>query len=97
MRLELRNNTIINKLRKEANHYNSLKKMTTTCRQIKGFNDEQAPCPRWGHFMYPLKDQLLIFGGYESKARPKLDSKYYNDLWSFDLKTLKFSKIEQTG
>ena len=59
-------------------------------KQIKTVEDTQGPCPRWGHSMCALDDQLLLFGGYES-------SKYYQDLWMFDLKTLQWKEIQQSG
>lgn len=39
----------------------------TSWKQVKTFSEAEGPCPRWGHAMCEINDQIYIFGGYESK------------------------------
>eukprot|EP01063_Lacrimia_lanifica_P005307 TRINITY_DN1306_c2_g2_i1.p1 TRINITY_DN1306_c2_g2~~TRINITY_DN1306_c2_g2_i1.p1 ORF type:complete len:626 (+),score=249.66 TRINITY_DN1306_c2_g2_i1:134-2011(+) len=58
-----------------------------------GLQDVQTPSPRCGHQTVLVNDRVMIlFGGADVSI-----SKYYNDLWSFDIETLQWTMIEAGG
>lgn len=44
--------------------------------------------------MVLVKKQIFVFGGFHDNLR---DYKYFNDIYSFDLETYKWKKIEPVG
>ncbi|XP_069072936.1 kelch domain-containing protein 4 isoform X1 [Pleurodeles waltl] len=64
---------------------------TKTWEQIKATG---GPSGRSGHRMVACKRQLIVFGGFHESAR---DYVYYNDVYSFNLDTFKWTKISPTG
>ena len=53
-----------------------------------------GPSARSGHRMVALKKQLIVFGGFHDNLR---DSKYFNDVHSFNVETRTWSKLVTTG
>ena len=39
----------------------------TSWKQVKTPSETEGPCPRWGHAMCEINNDIYIFGGYESK------------------------------
>ena len=50
-----------------------------------------SPSPRSGHRMIAYKNVIILFGGFYDSGKT---TKYYNDLWVFDLDTLVWEKKE---
>ena len=56
---------------------------------------ESVPQPRWGHSMCKFtKDFMIMFGGYAGKSFSNPDSLYFNDLWLFNVQSLKWKIIK---
>ncbi|KAG8508167.1 Kelch domain-containing protein 4 [Galemys pyrenaicus] len=53
-----------------------------------------GPSGRSGHRMVAWKRQLIVFGGFHESTR---DYVYYNDVHTFNLDTLRWSKLAPTG
>ncbi|KAL1116970.1 hypothetical protein AAG570_004298, partial [Ranatra chinensis] len=53
-----------------------------------------GPSARSGHRMVYIKKQLFVFGGYHDNLQ---DYKYFNDLYTFDMQTCVWTKLEPTG
>lgn len=53
-----------------------------------------GPSARSGHRMIISKKNLFVFGGFHDNLR---DYKYFNDVYSFNIDTYKWSKLEPTG
>ncbi|XP_069492271.1 kelch domain-containing protein 4 [Ambystoma mexicanum] len=64
---------------------------TKTWEQIKASG---GPSGRSGHRMVACKRQLIVFGGFHESTR---DYVYYNDIYSFNLDTFKWTKLSPTG
>ncbi|XP_038662452.1 kelch domain-containing protein 4 isoform X1 [Scyliorhinus canicula] len=64
---------------------------TKTWEQIKATG---GPSGRSGHRMVACKRQILVFGGFHESTR---DFVYYNDIYSFNLDTLTWSKLFPSG
>ncbi|KAI0267199.1 hypothetical protein BGY98DRAFT_1102241 [Russula aff. rugulosa BPL654] len=50
----------------------------------------EKPLPRWSHVLVTTEDRIIIFGGFS-------DEHYYNDTWSFDISTRKWTELQCTG
>ncbi|KAI0280082.1 hypothetical protein BGY98DRAFT_932802 [Russula aff. rugulosa BPL654] len=50
----------------------------------------EKPLPRWYHVSVTTEDRIIIFGGFS-------DGHYYNDTWSFDISTRKWTELQCTG
>ena len=50
-----------------------------------------SPSPRSGHRMITYKNVIILFGGFYDSGKT---TKYYNDLWVFDLDSLTWEKKE---
>jgi len=53
-----------------------------------------GPSARSGHRMVVYKKWLIVFGGFHDNLR---ESKYFNDLYAFDLENRVWSKLSTTG
>ncbi|KAI8759587.1 kelch domain-containing protein 4 [Biomphalaria glabrata] len=53
-----------------------------------------GPSARSGHRMVAIKKQIIVFGGFHDNNR---DYKYFNDVYSFDLETYKWTVLNPTG
>ncbi|KAI0267197.1 hypothetical protein BGY98DRAFT_1102239 [Russula aff. rugulosa BPL654] len=51
----------------------------------------EKPLLRWDHVSVTTEDRIIIFGGYGS------GQDYYNDTWSFDISTRKWTELQCTG
>ncbi|KAF8492353.1 galactose oxidase [Russula emetica] len=50
----------------------------------------KKPLPRARHVSVTTEDRIIIFGGYDGQH-------YYNDTWSFDISTRKWTELQCTG
>ncbi|KAI0276355.1 hypothetical protein BGY98DRAFT_1168580 [Russula aff. rugulosa BPL654] len=50
----------------------------------------EKPLPRYSHVSVTTEDSIIIFGGYG-------DRHLYNDTWSFDIPTRKWTELQCTG
>ncbi|KAI0280085.1 hypothetical protein BGY98DRAFT_1061034 [Russula aff. rugulosa BPL654] len=50
----------------------------------------EKPLPRWDHVSVTTEDRIIIFGGFS-------DRQDYNDTWSFDISTRKWTELQCTG
>ncbi|XP_066151519.1 kelch domain-containing protein 4 [Euwallacea fornicatus] len=75
-------------------HYRDLWVYHLFSKQWEKITAPNAPSARSGHRMVLIKKQLFLFGGFHDNLR---DCKYFNDLYSFDLETYKWKKIEPVG
>ncbi|XP_054275074.1 kelch domain-containing protein 4-like [Macrosteles quadrilineatus] len=57
-------------------------------------NAPGAPSSRSGHRMICVKKQLFVFGGFHDNLR---EYKYFNDVYSLNLETRTWTKIEPVG
>lgn len=53
-----------------------------------------APSSRSGHRMVCVKKQLIVFGGFHDNLR---EYKYFNDVYSFNLETRTWTKLDPVG
>ncbi|KAI0267956.1 hypothetical protein BGY98DRAFT_374637 [Russula aff. rugulosa BPL654] len=51
---------------------------------------DEKPLPRSGHVSVTTEDRIIIFGGYGGQH-------CYNDTWSFDISTRKWTELQCTG
>ncbi|XP_066254482.1 kelch domain-containing protein 4 [Euwallacea similis] len=75
-------------------HYRDLWVYHLNSKQWEKITAPNGPSARSGHRMMLVKKQLFVFGGFHDNLR---DCKYFNDLYSFDLETYKWKKIEPVG
>jgi hypothetical protein len=54
-----------------------------------------SPSPRYGFSGFVFAGQIFVSGGEEKKAGG--DSRIYGDLWSLDLKTLRWTCNSERG
>ncbi|KAJ8940537.1 hypothetical protein NQ314_010699 [Rhamnusium bicolor] len=75
-------------------HYRDLWVYHIDAKQWEKIAAPNGPSPRSGHRMVIIKKQLIIFGGFHDNLR---DYKYFNDIYSFNMETYKWTKLEPTG
>ncbi|CAG9839318.1 unnamed protein product [Diabrotica balteata] len=75
-------------------HYRDLWVFHLATKQWEKITAPNGPSARSGHRMVLIKKQLFVFGGFHDNLR---DCKYFNDIYSFDTETYKWTKIEPLG
>ncbi|PSN46470.1 hypothetical protein C0J52_06872 [Blattella germanica] len=75
-------------------HYRDLWLFHMSLKKWEKINVSGGPSSRSGHRMVCVKKQLLVFGGFHDNLR---DYKYFNDVYSFNLETYTWKRIEPTG
>ncbi|KAF7281033.1 kelch domain-containing protein 4 [Rhynchophorus ferrugineus] len=75
-------------------HYKDLWVYYIESKQWEKILSPDGPSARSGHRMVLVKKQIFLFGGFHDNLR---DYKYFNDVYSFDLETYKWKKIEPVG
>lgn len=75
-------------------HYRDLWVFHMATKQWEKISSPNGPTARSGHRMVLLKKQLIVFGGFHDNLR---DYKYFNDVYSFNLETYKWIKLEPMG
>lgn len=71
-------------------HYGDLWRLDLSSWKWEQLPSKGAPSPRSGHRMVLYKGRLLLFGGFFDTGK---ETRYYNDLWSFDLEELKWEPL----
>ena len=71
-------------------HYGDLWRLDLKTWKWEQLPSKGAPPPRSGHRMTLFKAKLLLFGGFFDTGK---ETRYYNDLWSFDLEEMKWNPI----
>ncbi|KAI9168476.1 Kelch repeat-containing protein 3 [Blastocladiella emersonii ATCC 22665] len=72
-------------------HYKDFWKFDVRTKAWEKLDPKIKPSPRSGHRMTLWKNYIVLFGGfYETYAQ----TKYYDDLWVFNLQDYKWTKIE---
>ena len=80
---------------KNFNHYRDLWRLDLSTWEweqlsLKG----SSPSARSGHRICVVKGKAVLFGGFYDTGR---DLKYYNDLWVFDIESLKWASLGSPG
>ncbi|XP_050514767.1 kelch domain-containing protein 4 isoform X2 [Diabrotica virgifera virgifera] len=75
-------------------HYRDLWVFHLATKQWEKITAPNGPSARSGHRMVLIKKQIFVFGGFHDNLR---DCKYFNDIYSFDIETYKWTKIEPLG
>ncbi|KAJ8919748.1 hypothetical protein NQ315_006277 [Exocentrus adspersus] len=75
-------------------HYRDLWVYHMATKQWEKITAPNGPSARSGHRMVLLKKQLIVFGGFHDNLR---DYKYFNDVYSFDTESYKWTKLEPIG
>ncbi|CAH1179032.1 unnamed protein product [Phaedon cochleariae] len=75
-------------------HYRDLWVFHMATKQWEKVPAPNGPTARSGHRMVFFKKQLFVFGGFHDNLR---DYKYFNDVYSFNTETYKWTKIEASG
>ena len=71
-------------------HYGDLWRLDLSSWKWEQLPSKGGPSPRSGHRMALYKGRLLLFGGFFDTGK---ETRYYNDLWSFDLEELKWEAL----
>jgi len=71
-------------------HYNDLWRLDLSTWQWECLPSKGGPSARSGHRMMLHKGRLILFGGFFDTGK---DTRYYNDLWIFDLETFKWECV----
>nr|XP_023020044.1 kelch domain-containing protein 4-like [Leptinotarsa decemlineata] len=75
-------------------HYRDLWLFHIAAKRWEKITVPNGPSARSGHRMVFIKKQLFVFGGYNDNLR---SYKYYNDIYSFNTETYKWTKLEPSG
>ncbi|XP_012215600.1 kelch domain-containing protein 4 [Linepithema humile] len=76
-------------------HYRDLWVFRFADKKWEKITAPNGPSARSGHRMVHAKKQLIVFGGFHDNLRG--DSKYFNDVYIFDLEIYTWQKIEPLG
>ncbi|KAJ9507167.1 hypothetical protein QJQ45_004829 [Haematococcus lacustris] len=71
-------------------HFKELWRLDLTNWSWDALPCKSGPSGRSGHRMVAYKNKVLLFGGYYDNGR---DMRYYNDLWEFDVDSLRWSAV----
>ncbi|KAL4541299.1 hypothetical protein Ndes2437B_g05679 [Nannochloris sp. 'desiccata'] len=74
-------------------HYGDLWRLDLSTWKWEQLPSKGGPSPRSGHRMVLHKGKLILFGGFFDSGK---ETRYYNDLWSFDLEELKWKSLGPT-
>jgi hypothetical protein len=74
-------------------HYGDLWRLDLATWKWEQLPSKGGPSPRSGHRMILYKGKLILFGGFFDAGK---ETRYYNDLWSFDLEELKWESLGPT-
>ncbi|XP_012578314.1 PREDICTED: kelch domain-containing protein 4, partial [Condylura cristata] len=75
-------------------HYKDLWVLHLATKTWEQVRSAGGPSGRSGHRMVAWKRQLIVFGGFHESTR---DYIYYNDVYTFSLDTLRWSKLAPVG
>ncbi|RZC36859.1 Kelch 4 domain containing protein [Asbolus verrucosus] len=75
-------------------HYRDLWVYHMAKKQWEKIQAPNGPSARSGHRMVYVKKNLIVFGGFHDNLR---DYKYFNDVYSFNTETYKWTKLEPSG
>lgn len=75
-------------------HYRDLWVYHIAKKQWEKITAPNGPSARSGHRMVLIKKKIFLFGGFHDNLR---DYKYFNDIYSFNIETYTWSKIEPSG
>ncbi|XP_030756592.1 kelch domain-containing protein 4 [Sitophilus oryzae] len=75
-------------------HYRDLWVYHIANKQWEKIASVDGPSARSGHRMVLVKKQIFVFGGFHDNLK---DYKYFNDVYTFNLETYKWKKLEPVG
>lgn len=75
-------------------HYRDLWVYHLATKQWEKITAPNGPSARSGHRMVYNKKHLFVFGGFHDNLR---EYKYFNDIYSFNTETYKWTKLDTTG
>jgi N-acetylneuraminic acid mutarotase len=75
----------------QFHHYRDLWRFDLDRNVWEALDTPTGPSPRSGHRMVVWKHFLVLFGGFYEASR---GTKWFNDLWVFSLRTLKWNQIQ---
>ena len=77
----------------DFHHYRDLWCLELKTKKWEKIVTKTGPSPRSGHRMVVWKNCILLFGGFYEAYK---DTRYFNDLWLFDMRERKWHKLESS-